>query len=329
MTSGPDDATATFAHHHGIGAAEAAAIRLLFARALPLEHQDDRFDAWPPPGATPEPWTGGRDLVATTATVGDSVVAYVGGTVDADADQNGQSVAHLDAIVDESQPHAAAILAHCIETASRELGAIGVSTMELWARPATATHEQVVDRFAMTPTRALHQMRVPLPVEIAPIDSRAYHAHDDLLAVMTVNNRAFATHPDQGSQTPERMRATMEQRWFQPEGLRIHERDGRVAGFCWTKIHAPRHDLLDPAHTSPPLGEIFVIGVDPDFHGQGLGAPMTAAGLSWLHEQGLEHGMLYVEADNEPAVRTYLRLGFVIERTDKAWTHVIAGAEAS
>ena len=83
---------------------------------------------------------------------------------------------------------------------------------------------------------------------------------------------------------------------------------------CWTKIH-----------DAEALGEIYAIGVDPDFHGQGLGVPMTAAGLDWLHAQGLQIGMLYVEGDNEPAIRTYQKLGFEIARTDMAWERTIAG----
>ena len=46
---------------------------------------------------------------------------------------------------------------------------------------------------------------------------------------------------------------------------------------------------------------------------------MTAAGLDWLADQGLTTGMLYVEHDNAPAIRTYERLGFTPHRTDRAW----------
>ena len=103
----------------------------------------------------------------------------------------------------------------------------------------------------------------------------------------------------------------MAQPWFDPEGIRLYEVDGVLAGFCWTK----RHD-------EPKLGEIYVICIDPDFHGRGLGRPMTAAGLDWLAEQGETIGMLYVEADNVPAIRTYEGLGFDIVRTDRAWVIV-------
>jgi mycothiol synthase len=113
----------------------------------------------------------------------------------------------------------------------------------------------------------------------------------------------------------------MSEPWFLPEGLRLHERDGRLAGFCWTKVHRRAS-----AASGDDLGEIYVIGVDPEQHGRGLGVPMTAAGLHWLAQQGLASGMLYVEAGNEPAMRTYQRLGFSIVRTDRAWSIDTAAA---
>ena len=62
---------------------------------------------------------------------------------------------------------------------------------------------------------------------------------------------------------------------------------------------------------------------DPSMHGQGLGSPMTRAGLDWLAAQGIEHGMLYVESDNDPANRTYEKIGFHRHRTDRAYHRTI------
>ena len=81
--------------------------------------------------------------------------------------------------------------------------------------------------------------------------------------------------------------------WFDPEGFRLHERDGKLAAFCWTKVHSD---------TSPPMGEIYVIAVDPTFHGLGLGKALTIAGLDHLAARGLTVGMLHVDGANTAAI---------------------------
>jgi len=288
-------------------------LRLLMGRALPLELHDDRFDAWPTgigegaPSSTASP----SGFGAALATAGDTLTGFLGGTVN-------REEGRLDALVAPGPAAPEDVLESLIEAVAPLLAAAGPPTVEIWAKPAQPWHLAIAEQRSLTELRALHQMRCALPVAIEPIPSRAYRP-DDLEGVLAVNNRAFHAHPDQGNQTVESLRATMAEPWFRPEGLRVYERDGRIAGFCWTKIHAPRPSPTEPDTFSSPLGEIYVIGIDPDFHGQGLGAPMTAAGLHWLHEQGLGTGMLYVEADNVPAVRTYERLGFDIVRTDRAW----------
>ena len=165
-----------------------------------------------------------------------------------------------------------------------------------------------------TSTRDVLQLRRPLPLAESPsVPTRAFvpgSADED--AWITVNNRAFATHPDQSAMTPERLHDDLAADWFDPAGFLLHERDGRLAAFCWTKRHPA-------AGSDPAMGEIYVIGVDPDFQGLGLGRALTVAGLDWLAGVGETVGMLYVDATNTPARRLYERLGFELHHVDRVY----------
>jgi mycothiol synthase len=167
--------------------------------------------------------------------------------------------------------------------------------------------------------RDVLQLRRPLPLPdemlliSPPAATRALvPGSADEEAWIGVNNRAFEQHPDQSGFTPARLHHEMGEPWFCADGFLLHERDGHLAGFCWTKVHP----AADP---DPALGEIYAIGVDPRFQGLGLGRSLTVAGLSWLATQGLTTGMLYVDADNAPARTLYDRLGFVLHHTDRVY----------
>jgi mycothiol synthase len=146
------------------------------------------------------------------------------------------------------------------------------------------------------------------------IVTRSFDPARDIPEWVRVNARAFAWNPEQGGWTEDNVLARIAEPWFDADGFLIHERsdpDGttRMAGFCWTKIH-------DATATSPRLGEIYVVAVDPDFHGLGLGKALTLAGLDSLGRRGITTGMLFVDADNTAAVRLYDTLGFTVHRTD-------------
>lgn len=131
---------------------------------------------------------------------------------------------------------------------------------------------------------------------------------DDVDAVVRVNGRAFASHPEQGAMD----RADFERRassdWFDPAGLFLavrdrEGRDGEVVGFHWTKVE-------------DGVGEVYVVGVDPSEQGSGLGTALTARGLRHLWDAGLRTIDLYVEGDNAPALAVYQRLGFTEHARD-------------
>lgn len=198
---------------------------------------------------------------------------------------------------------------------------LGDAELTWWEFDPDETSDRLASSVGLHRGRELLQMRVDLPLpgspttDIATRDGRP----DDAAAWVEVNNAAFAWHPEQAGWTVDDFAQRQAEPWFRLDGLRILEIDGRMAGFCWTKIHADHR---------PPLGEIYVIAVHPDFHRRGLGRALTIDGLRWLAGEGLRTGMLYVDADNTAAVEMYRRLGFHVHERQQAYTnHVATPAE--
>lgn len=189
----------------------------------------------------------------------------------------------------------------------------GGGHVHLWVPKPDAVKDEIAASAGLTRGRDLLQLRRPLPMtaEGGRFAVRSFVVDQDEEAWLKVNNRAFAMHPEQGNWDEATLRQREAEPWFDPRGFLLHERDGRLAGSCWTKVHK-EHD--------PPLGEIYVIAVDPDFQGLGIGRSLVIAGLAHLAAEGLETGMLYVDADNEPAMTLYSGLGFEVDHTDRAYT---------
>ncbi|MDX6301135.1 MAG: mycothiol synthase [Nocardioidaceae bacterium] len=141
------------------------------------------------------------------------------------------------------------------------------------------------------------------------IDVRTFRVGEDEDAFLAVNAEAFAHHPEQGGLTRAGLEERMSEPWFDPDGFFVAVRDGQLVGYHWTKVH----------EGDPPYGEVYVVGVSPAAQGGGLGRRLTLAGLRHLASRGLGEVILYVEADNAPAVAVYQRLGFTHAPED---THV-------
>lgn len=192
-----------------------------------------------------------------------------------------------------------------------------------WAHGDRAGSAEFAGAWGLIRDRELWMMRRPsgagpLPEQRRPdgVSIVAFEPGRDEDDVVAVNARAFAWHPEQGAMTADDVRRREQEPWFDAAGFLLARDDasGRLLGFHWTKRHPDGR-----SGDGGPVGEVYVVGVDPDAQGRGLGGALTLAGLHHLAGRGLDEVILYVEADNAPAVATYRHLGFEVDAADVSY----------
>ena len=188
------------------------------------------------------------------------------------------------------------------------------SLTQIWIEDAQMDDDNLLNSIGFSSYRDLWQMRCKFPPNGEGIPTRPFICGVDDEAFLEVNSRAFSWHPEQGSLDLSKLNDLFKEEWFDDEGFLLLEVKNRLAGFCWTKLHH-QGDLT--------VGEIFAIAVDPDFHGRGFGKPLTISGLNYLANAGADIGMLYVEADNKPAIRIYEDIGFTHFSTNRAYRNSV------
>ncbi|MER7114647.1 mycothiol synthase [Saccharomonospora azurea] len=281
------------------------------ALLLAARETDGRPDV-EPGGALPGEFSGPRHLLCL---VGDGASRVLAGYahLDARGDAFGRQVAEL--IVHPAHRrhgHGAAML--------DELVGAATGSLRIWAHGDHPAAARLATRFGLSRARELLVMGAssaeqewPEPVLPDGVRLRTFVPGQDEQAVIDVNARAFDWHPEQSAFDVAALREAQRESWFDADGFFLAENaDGRVVGFHWTKVHPPNPRRFG----GQPVGEVYVVGVDPDAQGGGLGKALTLAGLRHLRDRGLDQVILYVEGDNEPAVAVYRKLGFTTVDTD-------------
>jgi mycothiol synthase len=205
------------------------------------------------------------------------------------------------------------------------LAEAGPRPLRLWAHGDLPAAAALASAAGFERVRALWTMRRPLQAPLGTpelaegITVRTFRVGHDEDAWIAINRRAFAGHPEQGAWTRADLDLREREPWFDPDGFFLAEREGRLAGFHWTKVHGSHPGA--PAHGHEAIGEVYVVGVDPAEQGIGLGRALTLIGLRYLRSRGLPEVMLYVDEANTAAIRLYESLGFTQWDTDVMFRH--------
>jgi len=202
----------------------------------------------------------------------------------------------------------------------------GPGTLHVWAHGDLPAAQHLAAQRGYERARVLLQMRrdlvgvdpEPRPALPDGVTVRPFRPGRDEQAWLRANARAFATHHEQGRWTAEDLRLREQELWFDPAGFLLAWRgdpdgDGVLVGSHWTKVH-PAGDAGEE-----PVGEVYVLGIDPDAQGLGLGRALTDLGLAYLRGRGLREVLLYTEEDNTAAVSLYERTGFRRYAVDVSW----------
>jgi mycothiol synthase len=264
---------------------------------------------------------GSRDLLLQAD---DTVAAYA----HLDADMSGELVVH------PAHRH------HGYGTALVSALTVGSAghLIRVWAHGDLPAAAALAAATGFTRFRALWQMRMSLagppiasPVLPAGVTLRTFRPGEDEQAWLRVNGRAFADHPEQGSWTMADLELREAEPWFDPAGFFLAEHDGELAGFHWTKVHHFPVGTNQPAPESggSAIGEVYVVGVDPNAQHGGLGRALTLAGLAHLQSRGIDQAMLYVDEANTQAVRMYSALGFARWSTDAMYRRAVPSGRAA
>ncbi|MFM1917060.1 MAG: mycothiol acetyltransferase [Actinomycetota bacterium] len=187
--------------------------------------------------------------------------------------------------------------------------------LRLWAHGESESSAALAASLGFRRQRILWQMRrslraeLPDPIFPESVTVSSFTRGRDEDEFLRVNAESFRGLHDQAAWDRHDLEKRLSEDWFDPEGIIMAWADNSLAGFHWTKIHGGEN-------SHDPIGEVYVLAVNPAWQGRGLGRALTLAGLHHLRAQGLSQVMLYVDSSNEAGITLYSRLGFARWDTD-------------
>jgi mycothiol synthase len=153
----------------------------------------------------------------------------------------------------------------------------------------------------------LSKMHFPENSEISP-QCRPLQPNE-VERLTQLQNRSFAGAWGYNANTVEEIIYRIRLPNCSPENVILAFDSDKPIGYCWTRITFWRNKAPGEG-----TGRIYMLGVDPDYRGRGLGRQLLLLGLSYLKSKGLRVVELTVDTENKVACALYESVGF------KLWT---------
>jgi mycothiol synthase len=128
-----------------------------------------------------------------------------------------------------------------------------------------------------------------------------------------IQNRSFAGTWGYNPNTVEEIVYRLNMTGSSPEDVILICEGDKPIGYCWTAIEPAENTVVGRSK-----GRIYMLGVDPNYRGRGIGKRALLAGLVHLKSKGMEVAELVVDSENPAACALYESGGFKISSTS-AW----------
>jgi mycothiol synthase len=168
--------------------------------------------------------------------------------------------------------------------------------------------KRVLPRLGFREVRYFLELRLPLAeIELPQHPPHPYSSCHLQLGeeekFTQLQNRCFAGSWGYNPNTIEEMTYFINLSHRSREDIILIYRGEKPVGYCWTEI--------DCGLTGGERkGRIYMLGVEPDYRGKGIGKIALLAGLSRLKNKGVQAVELTVDSENEIALALYRSCGF-------------------
>jgi len=193
---------------------------------------------------------------------------------------------------------------------------LGVKLAQVNILQDNVVAKSVLSKLGFKFVRRFLELRLDIPaVRWQDIDQTALRyrrlQRGDEDKLTQIQNRSFAGTWGYNPNTVEEIIYYTNLANCSPEDVILACDGDKIVGYCWTRI-------TYETTTDERKGQIFMLGVGPDYRGKGIGKGVLLAGLSYLKSKGLQVIELTVDSGNKAACALYRSVGFKV-RTSSLW----------